>query len=128
MDKRSSSAKDNWDYDEIQSINNNKRNGDYVYVTLLVNNAPIKLIIDSGSSVPLIPQRIFNSVSKKEKTNTNYKDVFDNKIEFVGQTKATVKTSKTTFQLPLLITKANNTINGIRLDETARNKNILKHR
>ena len=38
---------------------------------------------------------------------TNYKDVTDNKIEFVGQTTATVKTIKTTLQLPLLITKAN---------------------
>ena len=41
------------------------------------------------------------------KLNTNYKDVNDNKIEFRGQTLATVKTNKTTLQLPLLITKAN---------------------
>ena len=38
--------------------------------------------------------------------NTDYKDVNDNKIEFVGQTNATVKTNKT-LQLPLLITRAN---------------------
>ena len=41
------------------------------------------------------------------KLNTNYKDVNDNKIEFRGQTLATVKTNNTTLHLPLLITKAN---------------------
>ena len=38
----------------------------------------------------------------------DYEDVNDNKIEFIGQTKATVKTNNTTLQLPLVITKANN--------------------
>ena len=38
---------------------------------------------------------------------TDYKDVNDNKIEYVGQTNATVKTNKTTLQLPLINTKAN---------------------
>ena len=41
------------------------------------------------------------------KLNTNYKDVNDNKIEYIGQRKATVKTNNTTLQLSLLITKAN---------------------
>ena len=39
--------------------------------------------------------------------NNNYKDVNDNKIEFIGQTNATVKTNTTTLQLTLLNTKAN---------------------
>ena len=39
--------------------------------------------------------------------NNNYKDVSDNKIEFIGQTTGTVKTNTTTLQLPLLITKTN---------------------
>ena len=39
--------------------------------------------------------------------NNDYRDVNDNKIEFIGQTNATVKTNTTTLQLPLLITKAN---------------------
>ena len=39
--------------------------------------------------------------------NNDYKDVNDNKIEFIGQTTATVKTNTTTLQRPLLITKAN---------------------
>ena len=73
----------------------------------MVSNAPIQFIIDSGSPVTLIPQRLRNSITKVEKMNANYKDANDNKIEFEGQTTATVKTNKTTLQLPLLITKAN---------------------
>ena len=73
----------------------------------MVNNAPIKFIIDSGSPVTFIPQSLFNDITRVEKMNTDYKDVNDNKIEFVGQTNATVKTNKTTLQLPLLITRAN---------------------
>ena len=55
----------------------------------------------------LIPQRLFNKTTKVEKMNTDYKDVNDNKIEFVEQTNATVKTNTTSLQLPLLIKKAN---------------------
>ena len=48
VDKTSRSAKeDKWDYDKSQSINNKKKR-DFIYVTLLVNNAPIKFIIGSG--------------------------------------------------------------------------------
>ena len=55
VDKVSSSAEeDNWDYNKIQRINNNKNSGEYLHATLLVNNAPIKFIIDSGSPVTLI--------------------------------------------------------------------------
>ena len=73
----------------------------------MVNNAPIKFIIDSGSPVTLIPQRLFNKITEVEELKTNYKDVNDNKIDFLGQTKALVKTNSTTLQLPLLITKTN---------------------
>ena len=108
MDRTASPAdEDNWDYDKIQKINNNKKKGDYFYVTLLVYNAPIKFIIDSGSPVTLIPQRLFNKTTKVEKMNIDYKDVNANNIVFVGQTNATVKTNTTSLQLPLLNTKAN---------------------
>ena len=107
VDRIASSAEDIWDYDKIQKINNNKKKGDYIYVTLLVNNAPIKFIIDSGSPVTLIPHRLFNKTTKVEKKNTDYKDVNNNKIETFGQTNVTVKTNTTSLQLPLLITKAN---------------------
>ena len=105
VDKTTSSEEDNWDYDKIQKLNNNKKN--YIYVTLLVNNAPTKFIIDSGSPVTLIPQHLFNEISKVEKMNNDYNDVNDNKIEFIGQTNATLKTNTTTLQLSLLIIKAN---------------------
>ena len=98
---KTSAEDDNWDYDKIQS-KNNKMKADYIYVTILVNNPPRKFIL-----VTLRPQRIFNSILKVEKLNTNCEDVNDNKIEFVGQTTATVKINETTLQLPLLFTKAN---------------------
>ena len=72
----------------------------------MVNNAPIKFIIDSGSPVTLIHQLLFNGISEVKMLNTNYKNVNDNHIELIGQTKAAVKTNNTTLQLPLLITKA----------------------
>ena len=109
VDKASSSAdEENWDYNKIQGINNiNKKKGDYFHATLLVNDAPRKFIIDSGSPVTLIPQRFFNDISEVTNLNTSYKDVNDNKIELLGQTKAMVKRNNTILQLPLLITKAN---------------------
>ena len=121
VDKASSPAeKDNWVHNKIQSINNNnKKKGEFFHATLLVNDVPLKFMIDSGSQVTLIPQRFFNDNSEVTKLYTNYKEVNDNKIEFLRQTKATLKTHKqrnkqtnkqtnnTTLQLPLLITKAN---------------------
>ena len=107
FDKVSSSAEeDNWNYNKIQSVNNIKRREDFFHATLLVYDVPIKFIIDSGSPVTLIPQRLFDDTSEVTKLNTSYKDVNDNKIEFRGQTIATVKTNKMRIQLPLLITKA----------------------
>ena len=41
-----------------------------------------------------------------EPLKTTYKDVNNQKIDFVGQTKATVKTNIETIELTLLITKA----------------------
>ena len=76
----------------------------------MVDDVRITFIIDSGSPVTLIPQKLFKDTSEVTKLNTSYKDVNDNKIEFRGQTLATVKTNNTTLQLPLLITKANITL------------------
>ena len=73
----------------------------------MVNNAPIKFIIDSGSPVTLIPQRLFNKITEMEELKIKYKDVNYNKIDFLRQTKALVKSNSTTLQLPLLNTKAN---------------------
>ena len=114
VDKASSSAdEDNWDYNKIQSINNNNNNNnknnnnnnkkkkkkkkrDYFHATLLVNDLPIKFIIQSGSPVALIYQRLSNDISDVTILNTSYKDENNNKIEFLGKPRATVKTKNNT--------------------------------
>ena len=100
VDKASSSAEeDNWDYSKVQTVNSNNKRRSFFHGTLLVMNAPTKLMIDSGSSITFIPQRLFKDISEVEKLNTNYKDVNDKKNRFIGQTKSTVKTINTTLQL-----------------------------
>ena len=42
-----SAEEDNWDYEKIQRIENTKQKKDFYNATLLVNNVPIKFIIDS---------------------------------------------------------------------------------
>ena len=72
----------------------------------MVNNVPIKFIIDSGSPVTLIPECLFNDITTIKPLKTTYKDVNNQRIEFTGQTNALLKTNKETIELPLLITKA----------------------
>ena len=72
----------------------------------MVNNVPIKVIIDSGSPVTIIPECLFNDITTIKPLKTTYKDVNNQRIEFTGQTNALVKTNKETIDLPLLITKA----------------------
>ena len=128
VDKTTSSAEeDNWDYDKIQRINNSKKKNDYIYVTLLVNNAPIKFIIDSGSPVTLIPKRLFNEITKVEKMNNDYKDVNDNKIYWTNKCNGENKHSHST-TAAINYKSKHSTVNGTRLDETAENNNQLKHR
>ena len=77
----------------------------------------------------LLPQRLFNETTKVEKIKTDYKDFNDNKIEFIGQTNATVETNRTSIQLSLFFTKSSLTPRyRARLDETTENNNQLKHR
>ena len=76
------------------------------YNQRLVNNVPIKFIIDSGSPTTLIPECLFSKFTPIEPLKATYKDVNNQKINFVGQIKATVKTNKETIELPILITKA----------------------
>ena len=74
--------------------------------TLLVNNLPFKFIIDSGSSVTLIPKCLFNKITSLDPLKTTREDVNNRKIDLVDEAKATVKTNKETIDLPLFITKA----------------------
>ena len=106
IEKTTSSAEDDRDYDKIQKINKNKQKKESYNATLLVNNVPIKIIIDSGSPVILFPECLFNDITTIKPLKTTYKDVNIKKIEFTGQTNALVKTNKETIELPLLITKA----------------------
>ena len=107
VEKTTSSAEeDNWDYEKIQRIENTKQKKGFYNATLLVNNVPIKFIIDSGSPVTLIPECLCSKITPIEPLKTTYKDVNNQKFSFTGQTKAMVKTNKETMELPLLITKA----------------------
>ena len=106
VDKTTSSAeKDKWEYDRIQRVDNTKQKKCFYNATLLVNYVPIKFIIDSGSPVTLIMECLFSKSTPIEPLKATYKDVSNQKINFVGQTKATVKTNKKTIELQLLITK-----------------------
>ena len=107
VEKTTSSAEeDNWDYEKIQRIENTKQKKGFYNATLLVNNVPIKFIIDSGSPVTLIPECLFSKITPIEPLKTTYKVVNNQKISFTGQTKAMVKTNKETMELPLIVTKA----------------------
>ena len=106
IEKTTSSAEeDNWDYNRIQRINDNKQKKDFYNATLLVNKVPIKFTIDSGLPVTLIPECLFNDITTIKPLKTTYKDVNNQRIEFTGQTNALVKTNKETIELPLLIAK-----------------------
>ena len=72
----------------------------------MVNNVPVKFIIDSGSPVTPIPECLFSKITPIEPLKTTYKDVNNQKIDFTGQTKAMVKTNKKTMELPLISTEA----------------------
>ena len=61
IEKTTSSAEeDNWAYNRIQRINDNKQKKDFYNATLLVNNVPIKFIIDSGSPFLLISECLWD--------------------------------------------------------------------
>ena len=61
--KLSSAEEDNWDYNTIQKINGKDPKAFYD-TTLLVNEGPINFIIDSGLPVTLIPNCLFNELTK----------------------------------------------------------------
>ena len=101
-----SAEENNWDYDKIQNIKYTKHKKGFYHETLLGSDIPIKIIIDSGSRVTLIPDCLFNKITKMKPLETNYKNVITQKIEFTAETTAMVRTNKEISNLPLLITKA----------------------
>ena len=126
MDKASSSSaeEENCDYNKIQSISSNKKGITFTKHYWLKTRQ--KIIKDSRTPVTLKPQRLFNENSV-EKLNINYKDVNDNKIEFIGQTKATVRTNNTSTTVATYESQ-NHTANGTGLDETAWNSTQRNYR
>ena len=90
--KSSSAEEDNWDYNKIQKING-KRHEAFYDTTLFVDERPIKFIIDSGSPVTLIPNCLFNELTEVKPLIFTYKDVNNQKIELIDQTKAMIKTN-----------------------------------
>ena len=124
---------DNWTPNKIHSINNtvhstrqiSKDGKPFFTVTVLVNNRPIKYIIDSGSPVTLKPEQKINGITTIYLLHEEYRDVNNKKIKFEGKTMANLemdgeKTRYTDHH------KKNKPITRIRLDETSGNK--LKHR
>ena len=95
----------------------------FITKTALVNNRPIKFIIDSGSPVTLIPKQMFNQITQMRPLQTEYRDVNNNKIQFEGKTIANVEINGETKKLELLkTTKKNESITWTRLDETTGDK------
>ena len=105
IEKTTSTAEeDDWDYEKIQRVNDNRQKKDFCNAALLVNIVLIKFIIDSDSPVTTKPECLFNDITTIKPLKTTYKDINKKKIEFTGQTNALGKTNKTTIELPLLIT------------------------
>ena len=83
-------------------------------VTELVNNRPIKFIIDSGSPVTLIPKQNFNGTTTIYPLNEEYRDVNNNKIKFEGKTMANIEIDGEKKKLELQITtKRTNPLLGL---------------
>ena len=117
-----SAEEDNWTPNKIHSINNtvhstrqlSKDGQPFFTVTVLVNNRPIKFIIDSGSPVTLIPKQKFNGITTIYPLNEEYRDVNNNKINFEGKSMANVEIDGEKKKLELLITtKRTNPLLGL---------------
>ena len=107
-----SADEDEWTPDKIYSIQQKhnsmgtrcKNRPPFYTKTLLVNNRPIKFIVDTGSPVMLIPKIKFNNITTKKPIKIDYRVVNDNKIKFEGKTTANKEIVGTERQLELLIT------------------------
>ena len=118
----SSAGEDDWTPNTIHSVKEkihstrptNNNGPEFFTVTALVNNRPIKFIIDSGSPVTLISKSQFNKITPLRPLETEYRDVNDNRIRFEGKTTAKVEINGTRKELELLITtKKTNPLLGL---------------
>ena len=140
----SSAEEDDWSPNTIHSVNQKvhstrqtKRNGpEFFTLTALVNNRPIKFVIDSGSPVTLIPKSQFNKITPRMPIGTEYRDVNDNRIKLEGKTTAAVEINGKRNDLEVLITtKKTNPLQGldwmeklgITLDNTGETGPLINH-
>ena len=101
------SSTETWpEIDHIQSVNGNNRI-DFYKAILLVQGQPIEFIIDTGSSVTIIPPII--SPIEINKTTKSCVDGNKNPIKFKGEAMVEVKTEKIKETLPIIITENKNT-------------------
>ena len=92
----------------------NKDGSDFFTLTALVNNRPIKFIIDSGSPVTLIPKSLLNRITTLKPLKTDYRDVNDNRIKFEGKTISTVEINGKRNDSEILVTiKKTNPLLGL---------------
>ena len=92
--------------DHIQSVNGINP-VDFYKAILLVEGQPIEFIIDTVSSVTIIPPLINPKETKT--TSKCFVDVNRNPIKLKGEAIVEVKTEKTKVTLPILITEKKNT-------------------
>ena len=120
-DEASSAEEDDWSPNTIHSVNQmvhsirqTKNGPEFFTLTALVNNRPIKFIIDSGSPVTLIPKSQFNSTTPLRPIGTEYRDKNNNRIKFEGKTIALVEINGKRNNLEVLITtKKTNPLLGL---------------
>ena len=106
---------------KIHSTGTKNKNGPSVYTKmLLVNNRPIKFIVDTGAPVTLIPKTKFTKTTTTKIVEV-YRDVNDNTKKFQGETIAKFETDGRVRQLELLITtKPTHSILGLNWMEKMR--------
>ena len=121
-EETSSANEDYWTPNTIHSVKQkihstrsiNSNGPDFFTITALVNNRPIKFIIDSGSPVTLIPKSLFNNITQLHPLKTEYRDVNDNRIQFEGKTMAKVEIDGKQKELEILVTtKRTNPLLGL---------------
>ena len=119
--------------DHIQSVNGINRI-DFYKAILLVQGQPIKLSIDTGSLVTIIPA--INSPVEVQKTTKNFVDVKKNPIKFKREAMVEVSTEKSKEVSPILITENKNSQPLLGLDwlhkleiglQRNKNTNIIRH-
>ena len=111
----SSAGEDDWTPTTIHSVkqkihstrSTNDNGPEFFTVTALVNNRPIKFIIDSGSPVSLMSKSQFNKITPFRPLEAEYRDVIDNRIRCEGKTTANVEVNGTRKELELLKTTKN---------------------